>query len=404
MDKLEVRNEIKAKNTQIAEFADKLILEKREATNVEKLNIDAIKAEIVELQKQLTEVEKVDVRKATNMSVGESHERFSLIKSIRDIVDGKPNSDITMTVTNEGRESFTHAGLSYRGQLPLPMESRALDSILAGTATQGQEIVAEQKFALLPYLRANLVLAAAGAQILTGLVGDVSIPVLSTGATAAWKSEVATATVAGQGFSEVTLSPKRITSFYDISKQFIQQDSVQAEAMLRTDLMNSVMDLLESTILGVAAGSSTQPVGLFYSPTYAFTSGSTFVNMVAMETAVANNNALKNGAVYLLHPTSVGVLKTTPKTPTYGGVYIAENSLINGYNYFTTTNLPSVLTGCKAAIFGNFNDLIIGQWSGLDITVDPYSRAVFGEIRIVVNYYVDAKVRRTASFSKAAIK
>jgi HK97 family phage major capsid protein len=306
---------------------------------------------------------------------------------------------------NQGKDSFTHAGLSYRGQLPLPMEERALDSILAGTATQGQEIVAEDKWALMPYLRANLVLALAGANIITGLVGDVSIPVLSTGATATWKSEVAAATVAGQGFAEVTLSPKRITSFYDVSKQFIQQDSVQAEAMLRQDLLNSVMDLLESTILGTAAGSSTQPAGLLYNPTYTFTSGSTFANLVSLETALANNNTLRKNAAYILHPTSVGTLKTTPRTPTYGSTFVVEaGDSINGYPYFTTTNVPAVLAGNRAGIFGNFNDLIIGQWSGLDVTVDPYSRSIYGEVRIVVNFYVDAKVRRAKSFVVAAIK
>lgn len=402
MDKLEIRNQIKTKNTEIAVFADKLVTEKRTATNVEILEMDAIKAEIADLTAKLNETEKVDVRKAVNMSVGKSNERFSLMTSIRDVIEGRPHSDITMSVINEGRDSFAHAGLSYRGQLPLPMESRALDSILAGTATQGQEIVAEQKFALLPYLRANLVLAKAGAQILTGLVGDVSIPVLSTGATASWKTEVATATVAGQGFSEVTLSPRRITAFYDISKQFIQQDSVQAEAMLRTDLMNSVDDLFEVTVLGVAAGSSTQPAGLLYGASYTFTSGHTFANVVALETALANNNTLRGNPAYILSPSSVGIMKTTPRTPTYGSTFVVEGTTINGYPFYTSTNVPTI-GGAKAGIFGNFNDLIIGQWSGMDLTIDPYSRAVFGEIRIVVNYYISAVVRRPKSFVYATI-
>jgi HK97 family phage major capsid protein len=403
MDKLEIRNQIKTKNTEIAVFADKLITEKREATNLEQLNLDAIRAEIVELQSQLAEVEKVDVRKATNMSVGKSNESFSLMKAIRDNIEGKAPSDITTFVTNEGRDSFAHAGLSYRGQLPLPMESRALDSILAGTATQGAEIVSTEVFALMPYLRANLVLAKAGATILTGLVGDIQIPILSTGATAQWKSEVATAVVAGQGFSDVTLSPRRITAFYDVSKQFIQQDSKNAEAMLRQDLLNSVSDLFEATILGTAAGSATQPAGLLNGVSYTFTSGHTYANVVSLETALANNNTLRGNLAYILSPASVGVMKTTPRTPTYGSTFVVEdNTTINGYPFFTSTNVPTV-GGAKAGIFGNFQDLIIGQWSGMDLTIDPYSRAVFGEVRIVINFYISAVVRRPKSFVYATL-
>lgn len=402
MDKLEIRNTIKEKNTQIAQFADKLVSEKREATNVEKLEMDAVKAEIQDLTAKLNEVEKIDLRSATNISVGKSNEKFSLVKAVRDVVEGRPFSNATLAMVDEGKNTFTHAGLSYRGQLPLPFEERALDSILAGTATQGQEIVAEDKWALMPFLRANLVLAQAGALIMTGLVGDVSIPILSTGATATWKTEVAAATVAGQGFSEVTLSPKRITAFYDVSKQFIQQDSVQAESMLRQDLLNAVSDLFEATILGTAAGSSTQPAGLLNGASYAFTSGHTFANMIAMETALANNNTLRGKPAFIVSPASVGVLKSTPRTPTYGSTFVVQDSTINGYPYFVTTNLPTI-GGAKAAIFGNFNDLVIGQWSGLDVTVDPYSRAIYGEVRIVVNFYVSAVVRRPKSFVYATI-
>jgi hypothetical protein len=62
------------------------------------------------------------------------------------------------------------------------------------------------------------------------------------------------------------------------------------------------------------------------------------------------------------------------------------------YNTFTTT-------GSAGLIFGNWSDLIIGQWGGYDILVDPYTQATAGTVRLVVNCYFDAAAARAASFS-----
>ena len=38
-------------------------------------------------------------------------------------------------------------------------------------------------------------------------------------------------------------------------------------------------------------------------------------------------------------------------------------------------------------------ELVIGQWGGYDITVDPYTKAADGQVRLVINAYFDAKLR-----------
>lgn len=391
--------ERKLKLSQIEAINDKVKVETREMFTSENENFNKILDEIKIIDTELEEKRKLTQKNnITIINKKNTMEQFSLIRSIRNVVDGRGQDDATLAMLEAGKNEFAKAGLSFRGQLALPMEYRDIKS---GSAAEGAEIVGIEKFALLPYLRANSVLLNAGATLLSGLVGDVSIPVLATGATAVWKSEVDIATAANQGFAEKTMSPKRITSFYDVSKQFLMQDSVGASEMLQADLLAAANDLLEATILGTAAGSATQPAGLFYSPTLAFSGTSTFANLVAMESAVSANNALKNGAKYLIHPSSLGVLKTTQKGSGVG--FIAENATINGYNYLTTTNLPALLSS-KAGLFGTFSDLIIGNWGGIDLTIDPYSRAIYGQVRIVINLYVDSIIRREASFSKAAIK
>ena len=102
----------------------------------------------------------------------------------------------------------------------------------------------------------------AGASYMTGLVGNVSIPVFS-GSNVAWAGEVTGAADGAGSFSEVVLEPKRLTAYVDVSKQFLLQDSNDAEAMLKRDIVNAISEKLEQTILGNTAGSTTQPAGLF---------------------------------------------------------------------------------------------------------------------------------------------
>jgi hypothetical protein len=54
---------------------------------------------------------------------------------------------------------------------------------------------------------------------------------------------------------------------------------------------------------------------------------------------------------------------------------------------------------CSAIIFGNFADLIIGMWGGLDLMVDPYTGSTAGTVRVVTLQDVDIAVRRAESFS-----
>ena len=53
---------------------------------------------------------------------------------------------------------------------------------------------------------------------------------------------------------------------------------------------------------------------------------------------------------------------------------------------------------------GNFSDYVIAQWGGIDLTVDPYTKAADGKVRLVINAYFDAKPRRSEAFAKKVLK
>ena len=119
----------------------------------------------------------------------------------------------------------------------------------------------------------------------------------------------------------------------------------------------------------------------------------TFAEVVAMETAVAEDNALMGNLAYILPASMMGALKTTAKDAG-SGQFVAEGGQINGYNAIVSNQVTA-----GDLYFGNFADLLIGMYGGLDITVDPYTASTSGTVRIVALQTVDVAVRHAVSFA-----
>lgn len=226
----------------------------------------------------------------------------------------------------------------------------------------------------------------AGANYMTGLVGNVSIPAYS-GSNVGWAGEIAGASDGAGTFSEVTLEPKRITAYLDVSKQFLLQDSVSAEELLRSDIVKAISNKLEATILGDAAGSTTQPKGIFNGAD-AITDTS-YATMVGLIKTLEEAN-VRGDFKYIVSPAIKAKLKTTSKD-TGSGIFVMQGNEVDGIPVLSTS-------ACKGLVVGNFNDYVIGQWGGIDLTIDPYSQATNGKVRLVVNAYFDAKPRREEAF------
>ena len=322
-------------------------------------------------------------------------ENFSLLKAVRAIANNQTLDERSQEVVNAGIAAMRKSGQSYSGQIVLPVEERA--AVVAGTATNGQEAVAEDKLNILAPLRDALVLSAAGANFMTGLVGNVSIPTYS-GSTVGWAGEVDAAKDGAGTFGEVELSPKRLTAYVDISKQFLIQDSASAEALLRKDIVDALSNKLEATILGAVAGDATKPAGLFAGVT-ADTAAITFADILKMEQTLEEKNVGGN-IKFIASPAAKAILRTTAVGGTKSDLrMLMEGNEIDGISTLVTNGMTS-----KGLILGNFNDLVIGQWGGIDLTVDPYTQAANGKIRLVVNAYFDAKPQRADSFVKKVLK
>ena len=392
--------ELLDKRCQVVEQIESIInlckAEQRKLNESEDTEIQRLHEELTDIDNQLKQIDndnKRNLNQITDNNEIKTRKRmkYSILNAIREELNGKQYSDETRAMLDAGAQEFKNAGITCNSNLTIPMEVRA-----DITTTTGDPAIIENKEAILLPLRERLVLAKAGANYLTGIQGEISIPVYS-GSNVAWAGETATAS-AGEGtFSEIVLKPKRLTTKVAVSKMFLTQTSEDVEQMLS----NAVAAKLESTILSDTSGTTAAPTGLFTTSlgisTVTAGSGATsnWDLVVDMEGNVENNNTLGELS-YVMSPKAKAALK---KSKAIEGKFVLVDNEVNGYPVLST----SAVAG-KGVIFGNFADLVIGQWGGIDLTVDPYTQAANGKVRLVINAYFDAKPRRAEAFVKKVLK
>lgn len=395
---LEIRDARQQLKNKALEIIDNCKKEVRDLTNEESEELETIKEQIKEKDDELRQLEErlnnlnfedeeKEERAENNKSINtkKMNKRFSLVKAIRSIANNQPLDDVSMAVINAGKEESRKAGVNAQGQIQLPsMEERATVTV----TEEGESVVATELYDILTPLRAKNVLVQAGAKFLTNLVGNVQVPVM-TKSNVTWEGEVAPARDGAPTFSHITLSPKRLTAYVDISKQMIAQDSIGVENAIRTDLVAAINAKLEETILGSAAGTTTQPEGMFNALTP--TSVNDFAGICNLEADVEDANVYGD-CVYIMSNKAKSALRSMIKG-TNGTGMVYEAGEVDGTKAFNTSNVSG-----KQFVYGDFSNLAIGSWGGVDLTVDPFTKAGDGQIRIVVNMYVDAAILREEAF------
>ena len=288
-------------------------------------------------------------------------------------------------------------GRQSRG-ITIPQDVLRRD-LSVGTASAGGNLVATDLDAgsFIDLLRNASALDQAGATVLTGLVGNVAIPRQSGAATAYWVAESGAPTESQQTVDQVSLTPRTVAAFTDYSRRLMLQSSIDVENMVRNDLARVLA--LKIDVAGLyGTGNSSEPLGLKLTTgvgTEDFAADTpTFAEVVALESDVAGANALTGSPVYLMNAAMRGALKTKAKD-TGSGLFVMEGDLVNGYRGILSNQVAS-----NDLWFGNFADLIIGYFSGLDLMVDPYTHSTSGTVRVVAMQDCDIAVRHPESFSR----
>lgn len=286
--------------------------------------------------------------------------------------------------------------------------------LTAGGSTTGSKLVETDLLAedFITLLRNRMVINQLGVQTLTGLQGNIAIPRQTGAGTTYWVAENNAPTEADQTIDQVPLSPKTVAAWTDISRRLLLQSSLDVESMVQTDLATILAQAIQSA--AIKGGGSNQPTGILAtsgigSVADAGGNGSAlaWADVVALETAIASANADVGTLAYLTNAKVRGKAKVTPKIGSTYPIFLWADgeTPLNGYRAAVTNAVPSngtvgTASGvCSDLIFGNFADLLIGMWGGLDLMVDPYSKSTTGAVRVVVMQDCDVAVRHPESFA-----
>ena len=377
-------------------------------------NADILNKGVEEMRALMNELNIANETEAAEQRLAEQHfeneakkgNAFSFVKFVREAAEGKL-SGIERDAMDAGKAEYDRMGLTARGFVVPSALLRASAGQNYTTAADGGNMIEQMVPRYIDALRNKLVIGQLGATVLTDLVG--TLPVVKVGdVTAGWLAEGATGSISKATVGKATMTPHRAFVAMAFSRDLARQTSVDVERMLIEKLTFAHAQLIDNAAIN-GTGSSNQPTGIIANTNVAVVAGGangaalTWANLVALETAVNAANGNRGRLAYLTNAKVVGAMKTVERASNTAR-FLIEDGIANGYRVEMTNLVPSNISkgtgsNLSAAIFGNWEDLYVGHWGGIDIVVDPYTLAANGDIRLVLNAYNDVLVAEPASFA-----
>ncbi len=367
------------------------------------------------------------------IEVGEQDlKRYSFLRGIRAMVSGKPLDGLERELSDEYAKKNNRSTGGFFVPDEVLSYQRAM-TVTGDTGTKGGATVQTTVTDFIGLLNNAMMTRTMGARMLTGLVGDLAIPKQTGGTTAYWLTENQAPTTSDFTIGSVALAPKRLGAYTEVSRQLIMQSSIGAEMLVREDIATRMALALDLAVIN-GLGASNQPKGILHADNHtAVYAGSTPGAVAAVGTnatghaltwsdivnllgAAATNNALMGTLGFLTNAKVMAQLMQTEKAEgtaqfIWPDARTADGlGMLAGYRAGVSNQIPANLAKggsgnvLSAIIFGNWSDVMIGMWGGLEIVVDATSAALAKEnkVGIVANQLCDVAVRRKQSF--AAIK
>lgn len=280
------------------------------------------------------------------------------------------------------------------------LADRAFGTGAAGTSGNGSAAIATNLLAgsFIDLLRKKAWVMKR-ARSMAGLVGNVDIPKQSSATQAYWVGEGGAPTAGTPGLDQISFTPKTVGAYTDITRRLLKQSTPDAEAIVRDDILK-VLALEIDRVAIYGSGSEFQPKGVknytgINAVDFASAGKPSFAELVDMETQIALDNADVDNMSYAFNAAIRGHAKTTLKFPSVNGsqqIWEPGNT-VNGYAVDVSNQIA---TG--DVFFGNWLDLVIAMWGGLELTVDPYSLSTSGGLRLIALQDIDINLRRVESF------
>lgn len=337
----------------------------------------------------------VEQRNVSKLDLSEKEtKQFSLLRAINAQVTGDWRG---AEFERECSEAIAKRAGKQANGIFVPSEVQQRKQQVGVPADGGNLVGTEHRpEAFVDLLKDNMVVKQLGAQMLEGLIQDQQIPKKTAASTAYWVGEDVDVTDSDMAFGLLNLSPKTVGAAIPITRKMLKQGLPSIEALCWADMAEEIALAIDLAAL-TGDGLGSNPTGItetagVNTATVSTPAAPTWDEIVAFETAVAADNALKGAFNYVTTAAMRGTLKTTKKDAG-SGLFLMENGETNGY--------PVVLKNSLAAntiIFGNFADVLIGLWGTLDVVYDPATKAAAGGLVVRAFQDVDVAIRRPESF------
>ena len=331
--------------------------------------------------------------------------QYSTFKAIRSIL----NKDWSKA----GLELEAHKAIQQRlGGNPLneqtfyvPLEvqtakrHREIRDMTSAGASGSNYLVGTENMSFIELLRNRSVLAQMGATRMGGLVGNVTIPRETASASTYWLTNEATAITESQPtIGQLSLSPKHVGAYTEISRLLALQSSPDAESLVMNDLAKAVA--LAADLAGLAgSGASGQPTGIIGTSGVGSVTGTSIAYAGMLEFQTDIGNALSQACGYVTTPAVAALLMQRVKfsstaSPLWDGNILDANAC--GFRGMSSAQCPTA-----DIIFGAWDQLVMAEWGSLAIEVNPYANFQAGLVGVRALYAMDIGLRVPSAFSVA---
>lgn len=387
--------------------------EQRQLTDDESAKFNDLEKRISDLTAQIENVRKQDeARKriaANKLNSGNAKrseeqkvsERFSLLKVLKNLNNGVRPDQMDGAEGEMHQEAVREArntGTVVNGYGLPAFQLRAQDAATAATA--GNLIATELDGTLIPALRPNLVMTALGATTLNGLVGNLDLPAADALASAVWEGETDQAANTDPSTRLVELRPNRLAAITTVSKQLMNQASFSVETWIRAELSNAVARAVDAAAIVGNGGNINGILGTSGVNDVTFGGAVSRDKLIDLMTSIALDDYNSETMAFLVNPILKGEMMQTKLDEGSGQFLMDSSNNLFGYPVAVSTLVPTNIASTKtAAIFGDFSNVTLANWGGVDIILDPFVRAEYGQVRIVVNSYWDVKLKQPKAFA-----
>jgi hypothetical protein len=314
----------------------------------------------------------------------EVQKRFTFGDAMRSALSGKIEG-LAKEMHQEGEKEMRAIGQDTSGFVvpSMILEKRA---VVAENGTTGVE---EAGFVQGVY--ADTILSDLGATFISG-IKDQRMTVLPS-VTTQWETEVSDAESGGNAITAVDLTPKRLASYLDVSKQAIMQHSNSLDAALEVALREAVAAKVEYAVF--TDDSSNGAYDYLGDGKTPLTNADITALLLAVEEQVLGNNHNTGRLGYAISHDLFTEIHSAAKVSGVNALY--NDGQILGRPARFSSQIADITN--PVVYYGNWSKVNIGQFGGIEILMDPYTQAIGGKTRMVLNSYWDMKLSQAAAIS-----